>query len=193
MDDLFVSHDNILSTLNSEYIALKYEQTARISLRETALGVNFLAASAIAAVAFNHTPPNMSVLLFIPLISSCICWVYINNDLMVTKLRIFFKEEFPKRVLMALNLENSPEAINRICQIIASWETYHREEDRFRKMRRFINLFFILVGYVGISLGCVILTYQYAIISGLIIKIIWAIDLSLLLAIASVLFITRDV
>src|SRR3990172_1158513 len=186
------SHLELLGLLQSEYLALKYEQTTRISLRETALGVNFVAIAAVATIAFVKSPPNLTVVLFIPIISACICWVYLNNDIMVSRLRIFFKEEFLDRVASIYQDSSKPLNRREIEAVLGSWEHFHRSKDSFRKLRRVFNFFFVSMGFFVSSFAAIVVTFEMILDSSILLRSIWILDVLLLSVITVALFLTRD-
>lgn len=187
-----ISFDKLIYILQSEYQSLKNEQTYRISIRENAFISNFLAIGAIFSIAFASEANSDFILLLLPLVSSCICWVYLNNDIVVNKLRLYFTNEFPLRVHAVLSRQDANITLDDVYEIIASWELFHRKKDRFRKTRKILNSFFVLLGFVIISIAVIIIITPVIFQSGILFIIGWAIDITLIAIIFTSLIITKD-
>ncbi|MCX7549672.1 hypothetical protein [Xanthomarina sp. F2636L] len=186
--------DNLVGVLQSEYSSLKAEQTTRIAIRENTYLTNFLAIGAILSVAFSSDPIEYSFFLLIPVISTCIYWVYLNNDLMISKLQLFFEQEFPLKVLNTLNSsdENYNYKIEDVLDKISTWELFHRNEDKFRSLRKFMNTLFLVIGFVGINISAILLTFSLAIKGNNLFLGIWIFDLILTLVVIISLLYTKD-
>ncbi len=184
--------DKLIAIMQSEYLALKAEQTYRITIRENAFISNFLAIGVIISISFTNQPINLMVLLLIPLVSSCICWVYLNNDIIVNKFRIYFTDEFPEKVIQIFI--RSKENITRedILNIIASWEHFHRKKDKFRRLRKILNTFFVFLGFIVISISTMVVTAPLLFTTSRLDTIIWVFDCVLILIMLVALTVTRD-
>jgi hypothetical protein len=176
---------DLLSLLQVEYQALKSEQTARIQIRENALYTNFIAVSAVTAVAFNQKPPELLILLAIPLITCSVYSVYLNQDIMVTTLRRFFADEFPLRVRIALNMQE-----DEVREVIGSWEKFHRVQVIHRRPRKILNLAFLFVGFLGTSIASLVVTLRAALNANVL--WLWYIDLVLVIILVLALLLTAD-
>jgi hypothetical protein len=148
--------EDLLTVLAAEYQALKAEQTARIVLRENAIGANFIAIGAILAVSAALQSERNFILLLIPFAAASTYWVYLNNDMAVSALQKFFQYEFPGQVAIALGLDPGDQQVARI---LGRWETYHRSQLRNRALRKAGNTAFVLIGAAGTSIGALIATF----------------------------------
>ena len=184
--------DKLIGVLQSEYQSLKAEQTGRISIRENAFISNFLAIGVVASISFTSHPININVLLLIPLTSSCICWVYLNNDIMINKLRIYFTTEFPEKVIQTLNKHEERFSRNDVLDIIASWEHFHRKKDKYRKFRKILNTFFVFLGFVIISVSSLTVTAEVSFSSSVINISVWIFDALLTILMLVALIVTKD-
>lgn len=184
--------DKMICILQSEYQSLKNEQTYRISIRENAFISNFLAIGAIFSIAFASEANSYLILLLLPLVSSCICWIYLNNDIIVSKFRLYFTDEFPQRVYNVLSQQDVAICLEDVYEIIASWEYFHRKKDRFRKTRKILNSFFILLGFVLISATSIIIIAPVVWQSNLLFIIGWFVDIILTIVMLISLIITKD-
>jgi hypothetical protein len=149
------NHRELLTILAAEYQALKAEQTARIVLRENALGANFVVVGAILTIAAALHHERIFILLLIPFAAATTYWVYLNNDIAVSTLQRFFQNEFPKQVAIALGLDPADEQVSIV---LGRWESYHRANTRNRALRKVGNTAFVLIGAAGTSVGALIAT-----------------------------------
>jgi len=187
-----VSYDKLIAILQSEYQSLKAEQTYRITIRENAFISNFLAIGVVVSISFTSNPINISILLLIPLISSCICWVYLNNDIMISKFRLYFTTEFPEKVIQTLSIGNENFSREEVLSIIGSWEHFHRKHDKYRKIRKVLNTFFVFLGFIVISISSLIVTAQLTFSSLKFDVVIWIFDSILIAIMLIALIITKD-
>lgn len=187
-----VPFDKLIAILQSEYQALKAEQTYRITIRENAFISNFLAIGVVASISFTSNPINISVLLLIPLMSSCICWVYLNNDIMVSKFRLYFTNEFPEKVIQTLNRDKENFSREEVLSVIASWEHFHRKHDKYRKLRKVLNTFFVFLGFIVVSISSLVVTAQLTFSTLKFDVVIWIFDAILIAIMLIALIITKD-
>ena len=184
---------DLLPILQAEYQALKQEQTSRIGIRENALYTNFLAVAGIATIAFSQKPVELLVLLAIPLSSCCIYAVYLNQDITITNLRRFFAEDFPKRVIAALDLPDDEAVKREFTSIIASWETIHRSTGSHRHIRKILHTVFVLLTFLGASAAALYTTYGLATSGGYMLRGFWMLDCCLVITMVIALIITADI
>jgi hypothetical protein len=183
---------SLLNFLQAEYQALKMEQTTRIAIRENAIYVNFVAVAAIATVAFAQSPPKLPVLLAIPFCTCCMYWVYVNNDIMVTHLRKFFRDEFPRRVLTAMGKEQDAEFAGLVNRVIGTWEHYHRSKHTFRKPRKVMNTLVVVASFLTTSVASLLATGPLAWRSRQYYLAFWLLESALTLLMLVVFFATAD-
>lgn len=161
-------------------------------IRENSIYINFLVVAAIATIAFAQQPPKLFALLAIPLSATCIYWVYLSNDIMITALRKFFTDEFPRRVLAALGKSDDELFKRDLLQIIGSWEIYHRSPASRRRERKIMTTVLVLLSFLGTSLGALLLTLEPVLGVKSWYLFFWSVDVLLVLIVAGVIVGTAD-
>jgi len=135
MEDMDYS---FFTTLMAEYSALKNEQTQRIVLRDTCLYISISANIAIAAVVAQQPNHPIQVLLFIPLASTLLFWLYATNDLMVTQIRKYIIGSIiPKLSQLDQKYQSNllgweylrrrrtiGRFVSKLCRLLAVWSTF---------------------------------------------------------------------
>ena len=134
-----------------EYVALKQEQTTRISLRETALYANLAVnATMLAGLLSASSKLSIPVILAVPYVSAIMFWIYFNNDYYVTTISEYIRGYLAGRLRQHILKERSETTERReetsarkfdvgdpaVIDLIFAWETFHRQRSWGRVLRQ---------------------------------------------------------
>ena len=129
--------DRFYTTIIAEYTALKNEQTQRIVLRDTCLYISVSANTAIAAV-YTQQQQSINILLFIPLASTLLFWIYATNELKVTHIRKYIQshiipcfseldEKYKANLLGWEYLRRKQtfgRLVSKLCRLLVVWSSF---------------------------------------------------------------------
>lgn len=121
--------ESALSLIIAEYQALKEEQSARITLRETALYFNVgIFLSFVAVIYSVNDGSHLSYFVLSSYVSSIMFWVYFNNDYYVNTIRLYIEADLfdiAKSIYTAPTADGDNSISSDEMQPF-SWERSHR-------------------------------------------------------------------
>lgn len=191
-------HEAELLSLLAEYSALKAEQTARITLRDTTPYITIAAFGAVISTVFSGSDKSYNILLGIPVFSFCMFILYINNDRIVTKLRVYFNEILRSKVHLCIGkiseLEDScvPAQTFNV-ESVFFWENYHRSVDSGRSDRKLYHAVSLTVIYLITSIVAVVFSFASATAIGGWAAVLWHVDIVCCVGLAIVIGINVDI
>ncbi len=137
MNKPVASIDASVSIYRIEYERLKYEQSQRIQFRDNLLLAHLTVVGAIVgfAITNSHNPLIAYAYLVVPWTSSIIGWAYLNNDIVISKIRNYLRDELSPR-------------LNKECGVphAFGWETTVRSSAG-RTTRKLAQLFIDLAAF----------------------------------------------
>lgn len=135
------------AALLAEYTALKAEQTQRLVLRDNCFYVSITANAAIIAAYTQQQTPNPQTLLYIPLISTLLFFVYASNDGMITQIR---------RYIVTNIVPKLSDSSEQQSAAILGWEYLRRRRTIARILSKLSRLFAVWFTFSGASIVALI-------------------------------------
>lgn len=137
--------------LQAEYTALKSEQSTRIFVRENALYSVLLVIAGIVTISLTEPGTRLLILLALPPAVGCLTAIYINQDIMISRIRQYIEDELTPRLAQVASRGAPAEQGEAPGAALFAWERLHRSLGASRVIRKLVSTGLLVIVLGGSS------------------------------------------